>query len=194
MLSAESLCTVFVCLPIQKNMRESSSWMTERPCCLGQNWQQTQKCYGRCSQPYRRKAFASLSIPSHARESSNGQAKSTIKRHCPIVCLIQETRQKIVAVASLEFSDVLAEKHKAEFGITVHDDFQNKGIGTTLTKHMICIARNKRLRKITLKVLTRNKKAIHVYKKCGFKIEAKLRKESLINGRYYDDYIMSMFL
>lgn len=113
----------------------------------------------------------------------------------PIVCVIQETQKpRIVAVASLEFYDTLAEKHKAEFGITVHDRFQNKGIGTALTKHLISIARKKGLRKITLKVLTPNKKAIHVYKKCGFKIEARLRKESFINGRYYGDYIMSMFL
>jgi len=76
----------------------------------------------------------------------------------------------------------------------VHDDYQDKGIGTALTKHMIQIARKKGLRKITLKVLTQNKKAIHVYEKCGFKIEAKLQKENFINGRYCDDYVMSVFL
>jgi RimJ/RimL family protein N-acetyltransferase len=122
-------------------------------------------------------------------------SKIDYQKTLPIVGVTQETqRQKIVAVASLEFFDVSAEKHKAEFGITVHDKFQNKGIGTTLTNHMIYIARNEGLRKITLKVLTPNKRAIHVYKKCGFKIEAKLRRESFVNKRYYDDYIMSLLL
>ncbi len=113
----------------------------------------------------------------------------------PILAIVQRAEKKrIAASASLEFSDAHAVKHKAEFGITVHDDFQNKGLGTALTKHLLHIARKKGLRKINLKVLTQNKKAIHVYKKCGFKIEAKLRKENFINGRYYDDYIMSIFL
>jgi RimJ/RimL family protein N-acetyltransferase len=113
----------------------------------------------------------------------------------PIVAVIQQAQNpRIVATASLEFRDAPAEKHKTEFGITVHDTYQNKGIGTALTKHMLTIARKKRLRKITLKVLTRNKKAIDLYTKCGFKTEAKLQKENFINRKYYDDYIMSIFL
>jgi len=113
----------------------------------------------------------------------------------PIVAVIQQgTKPRIVATASLEFRDATAEKHKADFGITVHDTYQNKGIGTSLTKHMLKIARKKKLRKINLKVLAQNKKAIHVYKKCGFKTEAKLKKENLINGKYIDDHIMSIFL
>jgi len=102
--------------------------------------------------------------------------------------------QRTVAVASLEFHGTSAERHKAEFGITVHDSYQNKGLGTALTRHMLSIARAKELRKVTLMVLTGNKRAIRMYEKCGFEIEAKLRKESFIKGRYYDDYVMSVFL
>ena len=117
------------------------------------------------------------------------------RKALPIVAVIQQAHKpQIVATASLEFPDAPAEKHKAEFGITVHDTYQNKGVGTALTKHMLSIARKKKLRKITLKVLTQNTKAIHVYEKCGFKTEAKLQKENFINGKYYDDYIMSIFL
>jgi RimJ/RimL family protein N-acetyltransferase len=113
----------------------------------------------------------------------------------PIVTTVQQGKKpRIIAVASLEFRSAPAEKHKAEFGIAVHDTYQSKGIGTTLTKHMINIARKKKLRKINLKVLATNKKAIHVYEKCGFKTEAKLKEENHINGRYIDDHIMSIFL
>ncbi len=116
-------------------------------------------------------------------------------RALPILAVIEEAgRQRVVGVASLEFHDTLAEKHKAEFGITVHDSYQNRGLGTALTRHMLAVARKKELRKITLNVLTMNKRAICMYEKCGFKIEAKLRKESFIKGRYYDDYVMSIFL
>lgn len=113
----------------------------------------------------------------------------------PILAVVEEGEKKrIVATASLGFFDADAFRHKAEFGITVHDDYQNRGIGTALTMHMLDIARKKGLRKVFLKVLTENKRAIRMYEKCGFKIEAKLEKENFVNGRYYDDYIMSLLL
>jgi len=113
----------------------------------------------------------------------------------PILGLVKENKtSRIVAAANLTFFEADAFKHKAEFGITVHDDFQNKGVGTALTKHMLNIAKKKRLRKVTLKVIAQNKRAIHVYEKCGFKIEARLEKENFVNARYLDDYIMSVFL
>jgi len=113
----------------------------------------------------------------------------------PIVAVVQEGRKtRIMATASLTFRSALGEKHKAEFGITVHDAYQNKGIGTALTKYMLSIARKRKLRKINLRVTAPNKKAIRVYEKCGFKTEARLRKENLVDGKYIDDYIMSIFL
>jgi RimJ/RimL family protein N-acetyltransferase len=117
------------------------------------------------------------------------------ERALPILAIVEEAGSpRVVGVASLEFHDTLAERHKAEFGITVHDSYQNRGLGTALTQHMLAIARKKRLRKVTLNVLVGNKRAIRMYEKCGFKIEAKLLKESFVKGRYYDDYVMSTFL
>ena len=113
----------------------------------------------------------------------------------PIVAVVREGgKTRIIATASLTFRSAPGEKHKAGFGITVHDDFQSIGIGTVLTKYMLSIARRKGLRKINLRVTAPNKRAIHVYEKCGFKTEARLRKENLISGKYIDDYIMSIFL
>jgi len=136
-----------------------------------------------------------LVLPFTRDRIENWTSNINYQKALPILAVVQQAQKKrIVASASLGFSDAHALKHKAEFGITVHDDFQNKGLGTALTKHLLHIARKKGLRKITLKVLSQNKKAIHIYKKCGFKIEAKLRKENFVKGRYYDDYIMSLFL
>jgi RimJ/RimL family protein N-acetyltransferase len=113
----------------------------------------------------------------------------------PIVAVVQESRKpRIVATASLEFRSAPGEKHKADFGITVHDAYQNQGIGTALTKHIVSIARKKGLCKINLRVTAPNKRAINVYEKCGFKTEARLRKENFINGKYIDDLVMSIFL
>lgn len=78
----------------------------------------------------------------------------------------------------------------------MHDDYQNRGLGTSMTKHMIEIARSKALKKIYLTVVTENRRAIRVYETCGFKIEGKLEKDhyNYMTGEYGDDYIMALLL
>jgi RimJ/RimL family protein N-acetyltransferase len=47
-----------------------------------------------------------------------------------IVAVIEEKgEQRIIGDASLKFNQQKALKHKAELGISVHDDYQNMGIG-----------------------------------------------------------------
>jgi len=117
------------------------------------------------------------------------------EKNLTILALVQElNRPRIVGSASLVFKEGAPLRHKAGFGITVHDDFQNRGLGIAMTKCMIEIARKKKLQKVSLTVITENGRAIHVYEKCGFKIEAKLERENLVDGKFYDDYIMSIFL
>lgn len=116
----------------------------------------------------------------------------------PILAVIRESsgRDRVVASAALLFSEDEAFKHNAEFGITVHDDYQNRGLGTILIQHMIDIARKKGLKKIYLIVSTENKRAIKVYERCGFKIEGRLVKEHYhyLTGEYGDDYRMFILL
>jgi len=116
-------------------------------------------------------------------------------KHLPILALIQENgKERIIGSASLSFHSQESVRHKAELGITVHDDYQNQGLGTTLIMHLLEIAQEKELKKIYLRVDTENGRAIHVYEKCGFKIEAKLEKEDYVNGQFRDDYRMAIFL
>jgi RimJ/RimL family protein N-acetyltransferase len=112
-----------------------------------------------------------------------------------IVALIEEeSEQRIIGDASLEFNPCGHSKHKAGVGIAVHDEYQNKGIGTALLKHLLNIAKMKKLRKVWLEVHTSNSIAIHVYKKVGFQIEGKLIKERLINGKYRDEHTPAILL
>jgi len=54
----------------------------------------------------------------------------------------EEGGKMIVATATLSFSKSRpALKHKAGFGITVHDKYQDRGLGTLLTEHMLEIAK-----------------------------------------------------
>jgi putative acetyltransferase len=110
------------------------------------------------------------------------------------IVAVLESEQRIIGSASLKFNPPEALKHKAELGLSVHDDYQNMGIGTALLNHLIDVARLKKLSKVWLHVSTANNRAIHLYKKAGFMIEGKLCKESRINGKYRDGYNMALFL
>lgn len=111
-----------------------------------------------------------------------------------IVAVIEEkSEQRIVGSASLKFNPQEIFRHKAELSISVHDNYQNMGLGTALLKHLLNIAKKKKLKKVWLRVKTDNDKAAHVYKKAGFKIEAKLCKERFNKGKYGDEYRMAVF-
>ena len=117
------------------------------------------------------------------------------ERTLPIIAVVEEHgAPRIVVSAALSFHpEWPAFRHKAVFSITVHDDYQNRGLGTALTRYMIDIARQKQLHKVSLKVRVDNARAIHVYERCGFTIEATLKDEHLVDGIYYHDYMMSIF-
>jgi RimJ/RimL family protein N-acetyltransferase len=120
------------------------------------------------------------------------------KKALPIVAITidPQGQERIISVASLDFYSSDDLKHKTEFGVTVHDDYQNRGLGTILTNHMIDNARQMGLKKVYLRVVTENDRAIHVYKKCGFHIEGELKMEywNYVTGEYGDDYQMAIFL
>ena len=117
------------------------------------------------------------------------------ERNLPILALIMEgTEWRIIGSATLSFNALQHSRHKAELGITVHDDYQNLGVGTELIKHLLHIAHKSGLKKVHLIVNTSNKRAIHVYEKFGFRIEGKLEKEHALEGRLEDDFRMAIFL
>jgi len=112
-----------------------------------------------------------------------------------IVAVVEEKgEQRIVGSASLSINQREISRHTAELGIAVHDDYQNIGIGTAMLRHLLGIARVKKLRKLWLLVNTDNDRAVHIYKKAGFEIEGKLRDERYYRGQFGDEYRMAIFL
>jgi putative acetyltransferase len=103
---------------------------------------------------------------------------------------------RVVGSAILHFSAREETRHKAEFGIVVHDDYQGRGLGTILTRLMIEVGRAKGLRKIGLSVYAHNEAGIHVYRKCGFDVEGLLRMEHWhpLLEDYVDAYRMGVLL
>ena len=78
------------------------------------------------------------------------------------------------------------------FGMSVHDDFQGRGIGTALMAAMIDLADNwLGLRRIELEVWADNEPAIHLYKKFGFEVEGTGRQYARRAGQFVDALFMA---
>jgi putative acetyltransferase len=149
------------------------------------------------------KMFSTLSkenvsnlLPPFTRERVDGWTRNIDYNEVLAIVAVteEENEQRIIGSASLKFNPQEALKHEAELGLSVHDDYQNMGIGTALLHHILYVARMKKLSKVWLHVSTANDRAVYVYTKVGFTIEGKLCKESCINGKYRNEYTLALFL
>lgn len=84
------------------------------------------------------------------------------------VMFIAKYENKIVGCTSLSRLPRRM-KHRADFAVSVAKDYWNKGIGSGLLSHIIEFARENNVEIIDLQVRSDNKRAIHLYKKYGFK-------------------------
>ncbi|MBT6069255.1 GNAT family N-acetyltransferase [Candidatus Peregrinibacteria bacterium] len=81
----------------------------------------------------------------------------------------------------------------ARLAIGLLSDYFGKGYGTDAMKCLLKFGFNElSLHRVELRVLDFNKRGISAYKKCGFKKEGVLRENAYIDGKYYDDIIMSI--
>ena len=83
-------------------------------------------------------------------------------------------------------------KHVAQLGTAVRDDWQGKGVGTTLMQAAVDLADKwLNLTRLELQVYTDNEPAIRLYKKFGFVVEGTLVRSTFRNGEYVDSYAMA---
>lgn len=82
-----------------------------------------------------------------------------------------------------------------DLGIYVHQDFHGAGLGTAMTKQVLALAEEQRMRRIGLEVVEDNKVAVRLYKKAGFKTEGRLRDAYFgDDNQYHDSCIMGKIL
>jgi putative acetyltransferase len=80
----------------------------------------------------------------------------------------------------------------AWIGMSVHDDYQGRGVGTALMAAMIELSDGwLALRRIELDVWTDNAPAIHLYEKFGFAIEGTARQYAWRAGELVDAHHMA---
>lgn len=85
--------------------------------------------------------------------------------------------------------------HTAEFGIYIRRGYRNLGLGTTLTKEFIHIGKKQGLEILHLSVHATNKRAFHVYKKCGYRECGRLTSDvKFLDETYTDRILMELIL
>ncbi len=85
--------------------------------------------------------------------------------------------------------------HVAEYGIFLREGYRNLGLGTTITKLFVKIAEEHGFEILQLSVYATNKRAMHVYKKCGYRECGKLSRDiKFLDGTYADRMLMELHL
>lgn len=103
-------------------------------------------------------------------------------------------QDEIVGILNVTASPKPRLQHSGEFGISVLKKHWGKGIGRHLMETMLDWAeRSPIIRKLNLKVLTSNTKALALYKSIGFEEEGYLKEDTFVNGVYQDARIMAYF-
>jgi L-phenylalanine/L-methionine N-acetyltransferase len=83
-------------------------------------------------------------------------------------------------------------RHVAALGMSVHDDWQGRGVGSALLAAATEVAeRWLNLSRLELTVYVDNVVALGLYKKFGFKVEGRLVAYAFRDGRYVDAYTMA---
>lgn len=109
--------------------------------------------------------------------------------------LVAEINGKIVG--NLNFSGGPRERttHTGEFGISVLKACWGNGIGEELIKYLISWSKNSGIiRKINLRVRIDNTRGISLYKKLGFLEEGTIKRDFLIDGKFYDSLSMGLLI
>ena len=111
------------------------------------------------------------------------------------IMLMAMDGDEIAGIATINSSHKIKARHEGELGIVVAKKYQGQGSGTELIPQVIDWARgNGVTTRIRLDQRADNPKAVSLYMKFGFIVEGCCRNSTLLNGQYYDLYIMGMML
>jgi putative acetyltransferase len=109
-----------------------------------------------------------------------------------VYSFVAEVEGRVVGNLGLHIQQVPRRRDVGEFGMSVHDDFQGRGVGSALLATMIDLADNwLGLRRLELEVWTDNAPAVHLYEKFGFVVEGMGRQYARRAGQFVDAYFMA---
>ena len=99
---------------------------------------------------------------------------------------------QIVGLAGVDtFPNRPRRRHAGAIGISVHEDWQGKGVGKELMRAIVDLADNwLNLTRLELEVYADNQAAIRLYERFGFEVEGRLRQHAFRDGQFVDSIVM----
>lgn len=111
------------------------------------------------------------------------------------IMLLAMDGEEIAGIATIHSSFKIKSRHDGELGIVVARKYQGQGIGTELIRRLIQWASgNGVTKRLSLDTRTDNVEAVELYMKFGFIVEGCRKNAALLDGKYYDLYVMGMML
>ncbi|MGT2743240.1 GNAT family N-acetyltransferase [Streptococcus plurextorum] len=112
------------------------------------------------------------------------------------ICLLAKIGTTVIGVLNVSAGNFTRIDHIGEIFLAVRKDYQGYGVGKFLMEALIDWAENTpHIRRLELTVQARNSKAVHLYKKYGFDIEAtKKRGAKTKEGEFLDVYAMARLI
>ncbi|MBB6450231.1 RimJ/RimL family protein N-acetyltransferase [Geomicrobium halophilum] len=109
---------------------------------------------------------------------------------------VAEIDTKIVGFINFQNGSRKNIEHSGSFGMSVEKYTRELGIGQSLIRVLLEWAQNNSLiEKVGLSVFADNHRAIQIYKKFGFEVEGRRKKEiKKSDGQYIDDILMYRFV
>lgn len=117
------------------------------------------------------------------------------KEHPACIMILAMDGDEIAGIGTISSENKIKARHQGELGIVVAKKYQGKGIGSEIIRQLIDFCKNNGITtRIQLDTRTDNELAVNLYKKFGFEIEGCLKNTTLLNGVYYDLYVMGLML
>ena len=106
--------------------------------------------------------------------------------------LLAVVDERVVGMVSIDTYPRPRRKHAGAIGISVHEEWQGKGVGTALMRAILDLADNwLNLSRLELEVFADNEAAIYLYERFGFELEGTMRQHAFRAGSYVDSKIMA---
>lgn len=106
------------------------------------------------------------------------------------IFLVAKTTERVVGFVGIHRMNGLM-NHIGEVGITIHPDYQGRGIGTKLLIAAVKLAKKKGFERLEADTLANNKPMIKIAEKAGFKLEAIRKMRIKKNGKYFDEALLA---